>query len=330
MVRQIVFKVESILTDNIFMVKSLKRHIIFILFALVGFQMLAQQDPQFTQYMYNMSVINPAYAKDASDEISLGVFYRNQWTGSVGGPTTGTLFGHTTLYKNIEGGLSIVHDQIGDVVKETNVYADVAYVLQTGKTSKLSLGLKFGATFFSTNFDGFVYSDPLPDPAFAENISRTYPNVGVGAFFFGKNYYIGFSAPNLLKSKHLENNDGVVANGVEEIHMFLTGGYVFELNDQVKFKPAFMTKAVSGAPLSFDLTANFLWRERLELGAGYRFDDAISGLINFRVLSNLRIGYAYDYTLSNLGKFNNGSHEIMILFDISTLGKGYDKSPRFF
>ncbi|RXJ50177.1 PorP/SprF family type IX secretion system membrane protein [Gelidibacter gilvus] len=298
---------------------------------MVGLSGMAQQDPQYTQYMYNMSVLNPAYATEGND-INLGALYRAQWVGSVGGPTTGSFFVHVPLQEKIQVGLSIINDQIGDVVNETNVYADFAYILRLGNTTKLSLGVKAGATFFNTNFNGFVYSDALPDPAFANNLSKTFPNIGAGAYVFGDNYYVGFSAPNLLNSKHLENSSGIVANGVEEMHFFLTGGYVFEMNENLKLKPAFMTKAVSGAPLSVDLTANVLFNNTFEVGAGYRLDDAVMGLVNFRVSPSLRIGYAYDHTLSNLGRFNSGSHEIMILFDINKLGtpKGYDKSPRFF
>ena len=298
---------------------------------MVGLSGMAQQDPQYTQYMYNMSVLNPAYATEGYD-INLGALYRAQWVGSVGGPTTGSFFVHVPLQEKIQVGLSVINDQIGDVVNETNVYADFAYILRLGNTTKLSLGVKAGATFFNTNFNGFVYSDALPDPAFANNLSKTFPNIGAGAYVFGDNYYVGFSAPNLLNSKHLENSSGIVANGVEEMHFFLTGGYVFEMNENLKLKPAFMTKAVSGAPLSVDLTANVLFNNTFEVGAGYRLDDAVMGLVNFRVSPSLRIGYAYDHTLSNLGRFNSGSHEIMILFDINKLGtpKGYDKSPRFF
>ena len=305
-----------------------------ITFLLAFVKMHAQQDPQYTQYMYNMSVLNPAYATDDADKINLGGLYRAQWVGSVGGPTTGTFFAHTPVAERVEVGVSIIHDEIGDVVKETNVFADVAYVIPLGEKNKLSFGIKAGASFFSTNFNGFKYTSDLPDPAFANNLSKTYPNVGVGTYYFGENYYIGLSAPNLLRSTHLEKEDGITANGVEEIHYFLTGGYVFQLNDNLKFKPAFMTKAVSGAPLSIDITANFLINNVFEIGAGYRWSDAVSGLVNFRVSPSLRLGYAYDYTLSNLGKFNSGSHEIMILFDINKKGnstkKGYDKSPRFF
>lgn len=297
----------------------------------VGLSSVAQQDPQYTQYMYNMSVINPAYATEG-DLINVGALYRAQWVGSVGAPNTGSFFVHMPLKEKIQVGLSVINDQIGDVVNETNVYADFAYILSLGNATKLSLGVKAGATFFNTNFNGFVYSDILPDPAFANNLSKTFPNVGAGAYVFGTNYYVGFSAPNLLNSKHLENDSGIVTDAAENLHFFLTAGYVFEMNDNLKLKPAFMTKAVSGAPISIDLTANVLINDVFEVGAGYRLGDALTGLANFRVSPSIRVGYAYDYTLSNLGKFNSGSHEIMILFDIDKLGnpKGFDKSPRFF
>ncbi len=292
----------------------------------------AQQNPQYTQYMYNMSLVNPAYATDNSDVINIGGLYRAQWVGSVGGPTTGSFFAHSALGKKVEGGVSVLHDEIGGIVKETSLYADFAYVLPVSDKNKLSFGLKGGATFFSTNFNGFVYSDALPDPAFANNLSRTFPNIGVGTFYFSQNYYIGFSAPNLLTTKQLEQHDGIVATGVEAVHYFLTGGYVFNINSNLKFKPAFMAKAVSGAPTAIDLTGNVLINNIFEAGLGYRLGDSFSGLVNFKINPSLRVGYAYDYTLSNLGRFNSGSHEIMILFDLNKSGNknGYDKSPRFF
>lgn len=295
-----------------------------------NFLLQAQQDPQFTQYMYNMSVLNPAYATSDDTVINLGTFYRSQWVGSVGGPTTGSFFAHSKFTDRLEGGISIVHDQIGDVVKETNAFIDVAYVLPVSDNSKLSFGIKAGASFFSTDFNGFVYSDPLPDPAFAENISRTFPNIGVGVFYFSDKYYLGLSAPNLLESEHLDEDSGIVTQGSENIHLFLTGGYVFNLRENLKLKPAFMLKQVANAPISADLTANVLINNKFELGLGYRFDDSVSGLFNMRILPTLRIGYAYDYTLSNLGRFNSGSHEVFLLFDISRLTQGFDKSPRFF
>lgn len=297
-------------------------------------QSFAQQDPQFTQYMYNMSVINPAYATADEAILNLGGLYRTQWVGIEGAPKTGTFFAHTPINEKIEVGISFVNDNIGDIVQENNIYADFAYVLPVGLDSKLSLGIKAGFTFFDVNFDGFNLQsgNTSTDLAFNENVNKTFPNLGIGAFYFTDNYYIGLSAPNMLSSKHLETENGVRATGVENVHYFLTGGYVFDVNQNLKLKPAFMAKSVKGAPLALDITANVLINEKLEAGLGYRLDDAISGLIGFRISPELKIGYAYDFTTNNLGSYNSGSHEIFILFDVDLFGfkGGYDRSPRFF
>nr|WP_294775696.1 type IX secretion system membrane protein PorP/SprF [uncultured Flavobacterium sp.] len=306
-----------------------------ILMVLSSSSLLAQQDPQFTHYMYNMSVINPAYATENKDVINMGGIYRAQWVGIEGAPTTQSFFAHKPLSRKVEMGISIVHDEIGDVVEESNIYADFAYVLSLSEKTRLSFGVKAGVTLFSTNFNGFQYTSPLLDPAFENNISQTFPNVGAGTYLFGDNYYLGFSTPNLLTTKHLENANGIVTTGVEAIHYFFTGGYVFTLNgnDNLKIKPAFMAKGVQGAPVALDLTTNVLINNKFEAGLGYRLDDSVSGLASFYVTPRLRIGYSYDYTLTNLRKFNTGSHEVFVLFDLDLgrlSGKGYDKSPRFF
>ena len=309
------------------------KYVILILILMLSVKVKAQQDPQFTHYMYNMSSVNPAYATDNEGIVNIGGLYRTQWVGAVGAPKTVSVFAHTPIAKRVEVGFSIVSDEIGDVVKENNLYADVAYVIPLSGQNKLSFGVKAGATFFDANFNGFQYSDAAPDPAFAENISRVFPNVGAGAYFFGDNYYLGVSGPNLLETKHHEHQDAISTIGVEAVHYFITGGYVFDLNPNLKFKPAFMAKGVSGAPLAFDLTANMLFNEFIEFGAGYRFDDSVSGLVNVYVTPRLRIGYSYDYTLTNLGDYNSGTHEVFLLFDLNLSGlasKGYDKSPRFF
>ncbi|NCP60301.1 MAG: type IX secretion system membrane protein PorP/SprF [Flavobacteriales bacterium] len=300
----------------------------------LSLQSFAQQDPQFTQYMYNMSVINPAYATAEEGILNLGGLYRTQWVGIDGAPKTGTFFAHTPVNDKIELGLSFTNDNIGDVVNENNIYADFAYVLPVGLESKLSLGLKAGFTFFNANFDGFMLQsgDVSTDIAFNENISKTFPNLGIGAFFFTDDYYVGLSAPNMLSTKHIENENGIKANGVQNVHYFFTGGYVFDISENLKLKPAFMGKSVKGAPLALDITANVLFNEKLEAGLGYRIGDAVSALVNFRVTPELRIGYAYDYTTTNLSSYNSGSHEIFILFDVDLFNfkGGYDRSPRFF
>jgi type IX secretion system PorP/SprF family membrane protein len=301
------------------------------LYTLVSY---SQQDPQFTQYMYNMSVINPGYATNEVGMVNLGGLYRTQWVGLEGAPRTGTFFAHTPLSERVEAGISFTNDDIGDVVTENNIYADVAYVLKVSEKSKLSLGIKAGVTLFNANFSNFVLQQGTvsEDLAFNDNINKVFPNIGAGAFYFTDRFYAGLSAPNLLTSTHLENENGVKSTGVQDIHFFLTGGYVFDINEDIKLKPAFMMKGVKGAPFSMDLTANVLIYEKIEAGVGYRFDDSFSGLVNFRVTPQLRVGYAYDFTTSNLSNYSSGSHEILLLFDFDlfNLQRGYDRSPRFF
>ena len=293
----------------------------------------AQQDPQYTQYMYNMSVINPAYTTNEPGMLNFGALYRSQWRNVVGSPKTLTFFSHAPLSEKIETGLSLIRDNIGDgAVKETNIYADFAYILKLDDKSNLSLGLKGGVTFFETNFDGFMLPEVQDDPNFNENVNNTFPNIGAGAFYHRQNFYAGLSVPNLLTSTHLENRDGITRTGSENIHLFMTSGYVYELNSDLKLKPSVLAKVVQGAPLTVDVSLNALFLNRFEGGLSYRLDDSISAMFNLSVLPSLRIGYAYDYTLSNLSSYSSGSHEIFVLFnlDLIGLGKGYDKSPRFY
>ncbi|OXA95772.1 PorP/SprF family type IX secretion system membrane protein [Flavobacterium hercynium] len=311
----------------------MKKIILFISFLLLTVSVSAQQDPEYTHYMYNMSVVNPAYATGTPAMLNLGGLYRTQWAGAVGAPKTFTFFGHTSLSDKIEVGLSLISDDIGDgAKKENNVYADFAYIVDLGGQNKLSFGIKAGFTSLQTNFNGFVLQsgNVATDLAFAENINVTRPNIGVGAYYFRDNFYVGLSAPNLLSSKHIEEKSGINAYGSEAIHAFLTAGYVFKVNDMFKVKPAFMSKIVPGSAVSVDVTANVLYNDKFELGVAYRVSDAFSGLMSINVTPSMRVGYAYDHTLSNLGQFNSGTHEIMLLFNLDLLGKGFDKSPRFF
>lgn len=295
--------------------------------------MWSQQDAQYTQYMYNMSVINPAYTTSNIGVVNLGALHRTQWVGANGAPKSSNIFAHTPINEKIEVGFSLVNDNIGDVVKENNLYADFAYKLDLEENGQLSFGLKAGVTFFDVNFNGFVLEsgDVFTDPDFAENINQSFFNFGAGIYYNTDHYYVGLSIPALLNADHLDRNNGKY-QGTEQAHTYLTGGYVFEINELFKFKPAFMAKAVKGAPISLDLTANVLFDNKVELGVGYRLEDAFSGMVNFKATPELRIGYAYDHTISNLGPFSSGSHELFILYDLDILNKnkGFDKSPRFF
>jgi len=294
--------------------------------------MWSQQDAQFTQYMYNMSVVNPAYTTDNLGFVNIGALHRTQWVGVIGAPKSSNLFVHTPISETIEVGFSLINDNIGEVVKENNLYADIAYKLNLESHGNLSFGLKIGATLFDVDFNGFELEsgDVFSDPNFADNIHQSYFNIGTGIYYNTHNFYLGVSVPTILKAKHIDRNNGKY-KGTEEPHLFLTSGYVFKINPRLKLKPAFMAKAVKGAPITIDLTTNILFNDNVEFGLGYRLEDAFSGLINFKITPEFRIGYAYDHTISNLGPFSSGSHELFMLYDLATMGtKGYDKSPRFF
>jgi len=209
----------------------------------IGFVLgvFAQQDPHYTQYMYNQNVVNPAYATDNLGVINFGAMHRSQWLNAVGAPKTYNFFVHAPISSAIELGLSVITDNIGDgVLKENNIYGDFAYVLQITEGHKLSLGLKAGFTNFATNFNNFSFPQEEYDVAF-DNISRIFPNFGTGAFYFTDKYYVGIAVPNLLNSEHIVQENGITSLGGEEMHFFINGGYVFQLSDLVKLKPSFMT-----------------------------------------------------------------------------------------
>lgn len=307
----------------------MKRIYLTVLVALAGLlEVQAQQDPHYTQYMYNMSVVNPAYA-GSKDALSMGLLYRKQWVEIEDAPTTGTFFGHSPVGKNVGLGISLINDEIGPV-QETNAYGDFSYTLHLGDVHKLAFGLKAGATFHKVGLFTEIGDGHVPDaddPAFAENTSNTFFNLGTGLFFYTDKYYIGASVPNMLKSKHLDYNGREF--GSETSHYFLTGGYVFDISENVKLKPFTMLKSAFDAPLSVDASLNTLLYNKLELGVTYRLEDSFGAMVNFMVTPNMRIGYAYDHIISDLDAKTKASHEFMLLYDLN-FSKKASSSPRFF
>lgn len=292
--------------------------------ALIFQEARAQQDPQYTQYMYNMNVVNPAYA-GSKESLSFTGLYRNQWSGIDNNPVTFTFSAHSPVGEKVGLGLSAIRDELGPVT-ETNIYADFSYTLQLSSSIKLALGVKAGATLHDVGLAGLELQDPN-DPFLSENINNTYPNIGAGAFLYADNFYLGVSVPNLLKSVHLDANG--MKFGSETNHFFATAGYVFQLNDNFKLKPSVMVKTAFDAPLSYDVNLNALFFDRFELGASYRNEDSFSGLVGFQVNENIRIGYAYDHVMSDLKGLGPASHEVVLTFDLYFKPKVL-RSPRFF
>lgn len=304
----------------------MKKLFLLALLAIAITETKAQQDPQYTQYMYNMSVVNPAYA-GSKETVSGGMLYRQQWVGIEDAPTTGTFFMHSPVGRNVGLGLSIISDKIGPV-EENNFYADFSYTLNLGGEHKLAFGLKAGATMHKIDFTGIPATLPQTDPIFeSSNPNTTFLNLGTGLFYYTNKYYVAFSVPNMLKSKYLDFNGRQY--GTDVLHYFLTGGYVFDINSNLKFKPFAMVKTSINAPVSFDLSTNFMLYDKFEIGATYRLEDSFGAMINVAVSPTLRIGYAYDRVVSDIGVISPSSHEVILLYDLN-FPKKVSRSPRYF
>ena len=298
-----------------------------------GIGVYAQQDAQYTNYMYNTININPAYAGSRG---CLSVFglHRTQWVGLDGAPVTNTFSIQTPIANtNVGLGLGVVNDRIGPS-NETNVAADFSYSIKTSETYKLSFGAKASANFLSVDLSSKSLKQDLNDPRLANNIARNFsPNIGAGLYLHSENTYIGLSVPNILETKHFDKSDSGVTNvnytAKERMNFYAIAGHVFDLTESIKFKPAVLAKIVTGAPLQVDATANFMFNEKFVLGAAYRWSAALSALVGFQATDSWFIGYGYDFETTKLSGYNSGSHEIFLRYEMFNK---YDKivSPRFF
>lgn len=285
----------------------------------------AQQDAQYTQYMYNTININPGYA-GSRGVMSVFGLHRTQWVGLEGAPTTNAFSLNTPINNsNLGIGLSFVNDKIGPT-NENNISADVSYTVQTSETYKLSFGIKATGNLFSLDtsvLNPVIVADHNLQPV----NSQFSPNLGAGLYLHSDKLYFGLSVPNFLQDKKYSDNDYAVFQ--ERMNVYAIGGYVFDLSSDIKFKPAFLTKMVTGAPLQLDLSANFMFFDKLMLGGAYRWDAAASALAGFQITDGLFIGYSYDMETTRLKHYNSGSHEVFLRFELfNKVSKMV--SPRFF
>lgn len=289
--------------------------------------LFSQQDPQYTNYMYNTTVINPAYA-GTRETVSILGLYRAQWVGLDGAPVTSSVSIHSPLNdSNLGLGLSVVNDEIGPSVENT-ISVDISYRIQLGNLSTLSFGFKGTANILNVDYTKLSIYDPT-DPQLQNNVDNRFaPNLGAGFYWYSDQYYLGLSVPNFLETKHYDDNN-MSSLAKERMHYYFMGGYVFNLSDSIQFKPAFLTKVVAGTPLQVDITANFLFFEKLTLGSAYRVNGALSALVGFQISDAIFAGYSYDTEASKLANYNSGSHEMFLRFEIFK-SKTKINSPRFF
>ncbi|CAZ97786.1 PorP/SprF family type IX secretion system membrane protein [Zobellia galactanivorans] len=291
----------------------------------------AQQDAQYTQYMYNTIAVNPAYA-GSRGVFSIAALHRSQWVGLEGAPTSQTLNFHTPVSNSVGLGLSVVNDEIGNGTnQDTYIDGVFSYTVHTSEEGKLSFGLKAGGHLLNIDFSklrNYGAESNLP------NIDNKFaPNFGAGVYYHTERFYAGLSVPNFLQTEHFDNSntDSSSFLAEERMNLYLITGYVFDMNQRWKFKPAALVKAVKGAPLQIDLSASFLFNDKFSLGAAYRWDAAVSALFGFQLSDQLMLGLAYDREVTDLGaaRFNDGSFEIFLRYEFLTRYKRV-LTPRFF
>jgi type IX secretion system PorP/SprF family membrane protein len=302
----------------------MKSRLLLFLLILVGISSQAQQDAQFTQYMYNTINVNPAYAGSRGVTSIFGM-HRTQWVGIEGAPQTNSFSINTPLGESKVGlGLSVISDKIGPTV-DNNLAADFSYTIQTSDTYKLAFGIKAGGSFFNLDVSRLDPNNPV-DPSLT-NYNKFNPQLGAGLYLHSEKTYLGVSVPNFLQTNRYNDND--VAIYSPKMTYYFIAGHVFDLSPSVQCKPALLTKLVNGAPLQVDLSGNFLIIDKFTLGVAYRWDAAVSGLAGFQVSESLFIGYGYDYETTQLQKYNSGSHEVFLRYELFS---AYNSivSPRFF
>lgn len=285
----------------------------------------AQQDAQYTQYMYNTININPAYA-GSRGVMSIFGLHRTQWVGLDGAPTSNAFSLNTPIKNsNLGLGLSLVNDRIGPTSDNT-ISADISYTVPMSENYKLSFGIKASGNIF--NLDTSKLEPAQANDPNLQNFNNEFsPNFGAGVYLHSDKLYFGLSVPNFLQDS--KYNDNQLAVFQERMSFYAIGGYVFDLSKSIKFKPAFLTKVVTGSPLQVDASANFLFFDKFMLGGAYRWDAAVSALAGFQVSDGLFIGYSYDMETTNLRRYNSGSHEIFLRFELfNKVSKIV--SPRFF
>ena len=289
--------------------------------AIVSF---AQQDAQFTQYMYNTININPAYA-GSRGALSIFALHRTQWVGLDGAPVTNALSLNTPLNSsNLGLGISFINDRIGPT-NENTISADFSYTVPTSETFKLSFGIKATANLFDLDVNQLNPVDD--DPTLRDYNNKFSPNIGAGLYLHSDKAYVGLSVPNFIETNRFDDNE--VAIFKEKINYYLIAGYVFDFNNSIKFKPAVLTKMVEGAPLQVDVSANFMFNEKFVVGVAYRWSAAVSAMVGFQVSQGMYIGYGYDHETTALNNYNSGSHEIFLRYELFN-NNGKIITPRFF
>ena len=287
----------------------------FVLIAIL--KVYGQQDPLYTQYFNNFQIINPAFA-GSNDVFTATINARNQWSGEPDSPETLSFSLHGPVGKKVGLGLLVINDRV-HVLNETDVYVDFSYTVKASDKASLAFGINAGGSFLNVDL---LELGIVNDPLFNENINQFNPNFGTGVFYYTEKFYAGLSAMNILNTSRYRSQDHLITKASDATSYYMTTGYDYEINETFTLKPSIMIRAASGSPISTDLSMRLLWNNKLEMGLSHRIDESISGLFQLRLNNNFKLGYSYDYMLHNLNNYNNGSHEISLIFAFKKRAKG--------
>jgi type IX secretion system PorP/SprF family membrane protein len=303
----------------------MKRIVLSIVIMLSVTHVMAQQEAMYTHYAFNTLAINPAYA-GSREALTVTALHRSQWVGFKGAPSSQTINIHAPVKEDMGVGLSFGHDRVGPL-NSTSIFADYAYKIPVSN-GKLALGLKAGMDMYSIDLTSLTAIDA--GDVSAQNYSKVNLNFGVGAHYSTDKYFVGLSTPRILPMRYYPDNvKGFKAN--EQLHLYLMGGYIFDVNSKIQLKPIALIKTTGAAPTQAELTAIASLEKKLEIGAMFRTGDAFGVLVGFNFDNSLRLGYSFDWSYGlNTGRYNAGSHELVLRYDFVQGVQKKIVSPRNF
>ncbi|ARV07836.1 hypothetical protein BTO04_14520 [Polaribacter sp. SA4-10] len=305
-------------------INSYSKHLLLLLLIISIHQINAQREPQYTQYINNTLTYNPAYI-NTQEDVTFTALGRAQWAGFEGAPNTYSFSAIFPSMNKLGVGLNIIRDEIG-ATRQTSFSADFAYEIQLSSTIYTSFGASAGGSFLNTNYnDGNVLN---PSDPFLNNRNDFDPSLGFGVMTYAENWYVGVSIPNFLKNSYYSAQNNTLIDRAN-LQLFILGGYIFNLNDNLKFKPAVLARVTPNLPFVMDYSANMLINNKITIGLSYRTSKIITGMFGIKLTDSFYLGYSYDSTISGLSSSNKGSNEIMLKFTIPNKIRTI-KSPRFY
>jgi type IX secretion system PorP/SprF family membrane protein len=307
-------------------IRSIIQFAFFVGLLLVNPRLEAQQEPMYSQYMFNMLQINPAYAGNRATS-NLTALYRKQWVSIEGSPTTATIsWDKRASGSNVGYGVQLYNDRLG-IEQNTGIQGFYSYRIPF-KSSFLSFGINGGVVNYRAELSQL--STTMSDPLFQEDIKSWLPTAGFGILYATEHWYTGISTPSLLQTKNPYNRVIAASRGIFNQNIFLTAGYIFQTSEAIKLKPSVLIKATNGAPIQVDLNLNAWFLDAVGIGASYRTGDSFVGMAELQISPIFRLGYAYDYTTSNLKTFSNGTHELMLRYEFGIENEQKVLSPRYY